>query len=319
MRSDAMKRAFVLGAVVMVVAVGGFGAMGQEAEAAGPLDLRAIWRVDQLSKYRITQSETTTTTASMLAEPRVVTMNYIVDVAWRVLEAAEGGGGKAEMRTEDVRVEVISPDGETLTATASGADEGLDAYRLWAEAMTSAGVELTVSADGVIESVSGVDAVKAAADPNVAEGLDEEYFKNIALELATLTGGSESVSIGDTWEGSHETDHQFGRLTIDTTYRLDGFEEISGIGVAYVSTESQITLDPEAPAVPPGVPAPEVELTDSSASGTLVFDMTRHELVGGNSNQTIEVTVTITPPDGPGIDVVTREVTSVKLLRTAEE
>lgn len=312
---------FMWTAGVLVVAMllcGAPAARGQDAAAPQTIDLRALWKDGQKSAYRIAQTEVTTTETAALPEPQVIRMDYVVGCTWEVTEAREGGGGTARMSTDDLTLTIHLPDGKTLSATAGSADAEAASYQTWIKAMTGATIEVEVNPDGTIESISGDDAVRANADPAIAEGLDERYFRNIAMEVATLTGGGERVSVGDTWTHSYTSGHQAGEMTYDTTYRFEGVETMAGVPVAVVSTEAKISLEPEIPEVPAGVPTPTVELTRAESRGQLLFDLSRHELVGTQGSQTIEITYSARAGDRQ-ITVVTREATTTKMLRTAEE
>jgi len=303
-----VSRGFPAFAILGVLLGGGGVALGQPAAGLEPVDLRPQWEAGQTSRYRITQTERTRDEIPQAGKSRQSSTELEVEATWRVLNAAEAGGGTAELVIDKLEMETIGPDGQSQPLT--------EPTQQWIDAMTGNPIEVEVGPDGGVQSVDGYQAIRQAAGP-IGERLDEAYFREIVRDLALMySGGVAEAEAGDEWPQSHRGSHQMGTLLYDTEYTLQGVQRIAGVPVAMVNRSSDVRFEPELPEDAQG--SVDLRLTNASQSGQVMFDLSRHEVVGANVDQTLEFQITRSIRDRQ-LTVNRRETTSTQVLRIAEE
>jgi len=283
----------------------------------GAIDLRPVWKTGQTARYRINQVEVTTAAIQGLGEPQSSTMEIVVETSWEVTEANEDGGGKARMTLDKIVMKMTGgPDAETITVDGSGGDERTQPMDDWINAMTGSPLDVTVGAEGSIDGVSGFEAIKSKAGA-AGERLDEDYFKEIAMDMAVLVGGAQGVKSGGSWNHRHTSDHRLGKIDYNTTYTVEGVENIAGIPVALVKRQSELKLDPQVPDVG-NEASVNITVNESSETAQVMVDLSRHEIVGSNSDQVLDLTITISA-GGRDFIRTASEKTSSQLLRISEK
>lgn len=293
------------------------GACFAQAESAGTVDLRPIWREGQTSRYRVNQTELTRSSMRGVDQVIEAVMEVEAEMTWVVKSAEPDGGGVASLTIDTIKIKMNDGQGNVVNVSDKGGDKGTEAFQQWAAALAGTPVEVTVSPDGVIESVRGHEAIAAKAGP-AGEGLDESYFREIAMDTAVLTGGPKDARIGQSWTQQHGSSHQMGNVSYDSTYTLRGVEMIAMVPVAFINRKSRLNFEPDLGDLPADGPKVEVRMTTGDATATLMFDTSRNELVGGNFEQTLELEVTMSF-QGRSITRTQREVTSTQLLRIEEK
>jgi hypothetical protein len=286
-------------------------------EPPHPVDLRPVWKAAQASRYRITQTERTEMVVAGLAEAQSSVTDVEAVVTWEVVEAAEGGGGTARMTLESMSMKILGADGKTRSVTASAADEPLEPARQYIAALSGSPVTVQVAADGSIASVTGFEAIRAKAG-QAGERIDEEFFRELARDLSALTGGQSSVASGTTWQHAHSSPHALGRVRYAYTDKLAGVERMAGIPVAVIERKAAVTFEPELPPRPADAPPIQVATRDASYESQLMFDLSRHELVGAAMRQTLVLEITTTVGDR-AITRTVREATEGQILRISEQ
>ncbi len=280
------------------------------------VDLRPIWRVGQASKFRVTQTELTTA-GSPGGDEQSSTMDIALELTWKVKSADPAGGGVAQMTVNSIVIKLTDADGTVHNVTLAQAEETHKKTQEWITALTDSTVDVTVAADGAIGSIRGIEAVHRKA-PEQAKGLDEKFFQDLAMDLSVMAGGKANVKPGQSWKHTFTNSHSAGELTFDATNELQAVQKVAGIDVAQVSRKAKLTLKPDLSDLPPDAPPVQVRLTEGSYSSQLMFDLSRHELVGGHFDQTVEIAVDVTL-EGQKRTRTTKEVSSTQLLRIAEE
>jgi len=269
------------------------------AQDAPAVDLRPLWTEGQTARYQIEQTQTTTTELVGMQKAMEMTIKYAAQVAWEVTDASDEGGGTAAMTIEKMSISMSMMD-RTIAADETGIVDGGDRAQPMAdriEAMVDSPLTVTVTADGKIDSVDGHEAIANKVENG--DSLDEDYFKEIAMDLAALIGGQAGVNPGDTWTHRHESENEVGDVVYDATYRLAGVERIAEVPVALVDVNSEMTLTPrmpELPEMPANAPPVDVqaEVHETHSSGQVMFDLSRHEVVGAHFRQGFSLTVTTT-------------------------
>jgi hypothetical protein len=284
------------------------------------VDLRPIWREGQASKYRITQREVTTAMVGggpAAVAPRQSITDIELVTSWQVLKADPAGGGVARMVLESMTMKISDAEGQTHTVTATEAEAGMESAQGWIKAVTGSPLDVTVLPDGQIGGVKGVDAIQKKA-PEMAKRLDEPYFQELAMDVATLTGGQAGAKVGAKWTNQHVGTHQAGKITYNESSELSGVEPIAGIPVALVTRKTKLMLAPDLGELPADAPPVNIRMTTGEQTGQLMFDASRHELVGGHFDQVLEIEVEVTF-QGHKLTRTTKEQTSTQLLRISEE
>lgn len=280
------------------------------------VDLRPMWRDGQRSRYRITQMEATHQEVAQLDRSMDSTMEFTAELTWEVTDAADGGGGTAELTLDSIEMLITGPDGEQRRVTASQAPEGMESMQGWIEAMTGTPLAYEVAADGSIEGVSGYGPIQNAAGEQSGR-LNETYFRELAVDLVALTGGAPGVSPGDGWSHQRSGTHQMGELDYDTAYTLQGVETIEGIDVAMVRFESELDLRPDLSGVPDEASL-NVDPREVSERGQIMFDLSRNEIVGAHVERVIDVEITASA-GGRSFTQTRRTATNTQILRISEE
>lgn len=292
-------------------------ALAQAAEPITTVDLRPLWSKGQTARYRITQTEVTVTEIPTINQSVEATTQIEAELTWQVTDADEAGGGKAKMSIDSLDLTITDGQGNAMRVSNRGGDPGTESYQTWAKALTSGAITVTVDGSGHVTDVSGYQAIQSRAG-DAGAGLDGDYFREIAMDLAVLVGGQAQAKPGTTWKIQHGSKHRLGRIEYDSTYQLQGVEQIAGIPVAMVSRNSKMTFTPDLGNRPAEAPKVTVKTNEATHSAQILYDVSRHEVVGGHFEQVLGITMTISI-QGRQIVQTNREVTSTQLLRIEEK
>jgi len=263
---------------------------GQAQNAAGErtADLRPLWRDGQSARYEVrTTRVTTSTNADGQAQTRTVEVEAVID--WTVTDTADPAGGAVDMAVTQMTLNLDNGE-RTFEVTADRAPEPLRPVRDLVRAFTDHTVRVTVDASGRITGVDGWQAIRA--DAGVAgESLVEADFIEMAVELAPLAGGARQREPGRTWTESFTFSHEFGQMRLASEYQFVGVEQIADIPVALVNRESEIDyrLDRERTGMDQSNDAFSIDwrVLEAEQSAEIMFDLTRHEVVGMNMSRSL--------------------------------
>jgi hypothetical protein len=285
--------------------------------AAETVDLRPMWQDGQTARYDATTTRRTTTELSAGGQNRTneTKVEMTATVAWRVTKASKEGGGVGEMTVEAMRFAMTGPDGQTLSMDDRGkGDDRLKPLAALLKAMRGTPVTIHVSPTGQITKTSGWKAIRTNGG-QAAEKLEERDFIEMATDLAWLVGGAADLKPGATWTEKFNWSHDAGDLLHDSRYRFEGVEEIAGVPVAMVTRSAKLKLVPKQR---DGGPPMTVRMTRGEQNSQMMFDLTRHEVVGQNVDRTLGVHIDITLGNRKLTTRVTEQVNS-QLLRVEEK
>lgn len=322
-RGRAGRSSFVGVWIAPALAVAAFAFAGHFAPAAAvaddSFDLRPVWEEGQQARYRLTQTQTTRAEMHGIdeAEPQQSVTEFEGELTWRVIDAHADGGGTAELTIDQLQITVTGPDGESRSASDQHADEAMEPLRDWLNAMVGRSLTYQVDSDGEIASVRGFDAIQRRAG-EMGEGMDERYFRNLGRDLAAVVGGTADAGIGTSWTSTQQSSHQFGEVTSNATYEVVGFDQPAGVPTVTIERTASLDLVPELPDLPPDGPEVDFEVREGQSSGVILFDLSRHEVVGYFNTQTLAAEVSFTLPDRRMTQVM-HETTETRALRIAED
>lgn len=284
---------------------------------ADTVDLRPMWHDGQTARYEATTTRHTTTELSAGGQNRTTQMKVETNatVTWRVTKADQEGGGVGEMTVEAMRIAMTGPDGQTLSMDDRGkGDDRLKPLAELLKAMRGTPVTIHVSPTGQITRTSGWKAIRTNGGEAAAK-LEERDFVEMASDLAWLVGGAADRKPGDTWKEKFNWSHDAGDLQHDSRYRFEGVEEITGVPIAMVTRSAKLKLVPKQR---DGGPPMTVRMTKGEQNSQMMFDLTRHEIVGQNVDRTLGVHIEITLGNRKLTTRVTEQVNS-QLLRVEEK
>jgi len=192
----------------------------------------------------------------------------------------------------------IEANGETrVNDSRKGSGDSQNMHR-FLKAMVGEPLKVRVNADGSIESVEGVGAMKrnigAELERLIPEPLD---FVETASELATVPHAPAEAEPGERFDAEYRWTHELGHLDQRWAYELASVEELEGVRVATVTGEGELNLDVDRSQIPADAPPTDIRMTDASATAQVFFDLSRHEVIGRHHTQETTIEVNITLPD----------------------
>jgi hypothetical protein len=284
-------------------------------DAAATFDLRPRFKEGRTTKYDVWTRRQQTNVVSVAGQSQTAQMQMEVtgQVTWRVDRVNADGSAVCTMATDWMAVSMTA-EGQTVKADSRGGGDN-ERLQTLVEALANNPVTYEISADGLVQSVSGIDAIQQAAGD--IEAPDEDDFTESAYDLATLPGALAELSPGGGWTQTIKLTHEMGAFEAPVQYRLETVERIAGIPVANISAQAPLTFTPELPELPEGATA-DARLIEGSLTSQVMFDLSRHEAVGRNTiqKQTLRVQLQL------GARTISREVTEVihgQVLRAAEQ
>lgn len=287
------------------------------AQEPASLNLRPQWTQGQTSRYRITQTELTVQQIQGITEAVESTVNLEAELTWTVTKANPDGGGAAVMSLDKVWMKITDPSGNSVEEDGRSTNEATASLRTWINAITGAPLTVDIAADGSITRVEGHRAIQSKAG-EAGKNLDEQYFREVAMDLAVLVGGQSDARLGKSWKVDHDAAHRMGDIHFETTYTPTAVETIAGIGIVMIDRASKMRFTPDLSDLPPDAPRLNVRTVEATQAGQILFDTSRHEIVGGHGEQTLALEISFSV-NGRNITRTSREVTSSQILRISEQ
>jgi hypothetical protein len=221
------------------------------------------------------------------------------------------------MSLDKVWMKVTDPSGNAIEEDGRSTNEATASLRTWINAITGSPLTVTVASDGSISRVEGYRAIQTKAG-EAGDNLDERYFREVAMDLAVLVGGPADTRIGKSWKVDHDASHRMGDIHFETTYTPTAVEHIAGIGIVMIDRSSKMRFIPDLSDLPPDAPKLNVRTVEAAQTGQILFDTSRHEIVGGHGEQTLVLEISFSV-NGRNITRTSREVTSYQILRISEQ
>lgn len=265
-----------------------------EAPPAKPatIDLRPKFKEGASAKYSIWSLRKQVATLSFAGKERTAETSLETEgeVQWEVERINADGSAECTMTLLWLKATAIG-EGKTLVNDSRQGTGDTAAFHQLLQAIAKAPLTVTVAANGSIQKVEGINAIKARVD-NEKVVPDELDFKETANDLALISSAIAGAKVSSSWEDDAAWNHELGKLQYKTRYEVQGVEQIAGISVATVSGKSRILLDVDQSKFPPGV-TPDIKLTEGEATSQVMFDLTRREAIGRHSKQTTVIEVNI--------------------------
>ncbi len=307
-----------------LVASGSLAAAQDDADA---IDLRPRWETGQTARYHFTNTRTSHSVVSFNGNTQEtdMTVDSEGDVVWTVDEVKDNGDAVCTM-TLDWMTASFTGEGESAQNDSRKGSGDIPYVHDLLKAMTKKELKVHVNADGSIEKVEGIKAMRDAAED--ADAIpDERDFLETATDLATVPFAPAAAVAGDSWEAEFEWNYgivgmDVGSLTQGWEFTLAGTEDIGGVPVAIINgTSDGMKLDDSKAQdeMPPEAPPVKIKLADSEGTSNVIFDLSRHEAVGRTTALTTKLDIAIPLPNGQTIHRTVEETIVSQTLRVAEE
>lgn len=238
------------------------------------------------------------------------------EVTWTVDRVNADGSAACTMTLDWLVATTAGTDAEPVTIDSRKAG-GDDRMSELLKAMAKTPIAVDVAADGTVTRVKGVDAIHAKlADPESAP--DELDFQETASDLVTIAAATGAVRLNGNWKASATWNHELGKLHHDTTYTLQGIEQVADISIATIEGVSKLRLDVDPKKLPADGPKLDVQLKKGESRTQIMFDLSRGEAVGRNSVQSTTIEAKLTH-NGQTLTRLMDETIQSQVLRIAEK
>jgi len=302
--------------VVAMLCVGVLGAAAAAQDEA--VSLRPKFVEGRTTKYEFWSQRDQSTTTRFGGNERSINVryNFTGEVTWQV--ASVKADGSAECRlTFDWFTITIAAEGESQTADSRKGSGDWDSGQEFVKAITGKPLTVRVAADGVIQKVDGVSAIRGQMTGDDENKPDENDFKENAASLACLWGAPAILAPGGTWPATFAWNHEMGTLNYRTTYMLNDVGALEGVPVAMVSSESRLAMDFKKPDLPPGAPPLTTKFDGGEEHEQVIYDLHRGEAIARNMTQTLRITQSMTLEQGQ-LTQVREENVIGQIVRIAE-
>lgn len=296
------------------------------------VNLRPQWQVGQTARYEfwtLSEKEESTQFQGQTQSGTTVYEN-VGELSWKVTEVREDGSSVCAMTLARMKVTMTPPEGEAMVFDSENPAGEVPLFDTLLSAMVGGPLVVYVNADGSIERIEGIDAMRTAAGQEAAESIpDEVEFIETASELATLIAAPALAKVGDTWTAQNtwpQEDVLAGLETsadVRTTFTLEQLGQVEGVHVASIRSQSELDLEFDLSTLPEGAPDIDLQVGETESRGELLYDLTRHETIARNDMQRYQVNITITLaiPNRPAQSIAASitQTTRSQVLRIAEE
>lgn len=242
-------------------------------------------------KRYVTKTSMDMTTALTIAgESMEQKVNATTTVSLDCRATPDTGGKEVVLRYDDFTMKA-SGVGPTVEMSTSGttADGGVDPMANMLKPILDAEITIVLDESDAIVEFRGLEALQRqfGGDPAlsqiVGQVFDEGQLEQLTNVWIKQSLPTKPVGAGDSWPVQIEMPMAgMGTLSLDGTYRLEGFESVDGVRCAIIGVESGIALDASDAGATPMVPGMSIE--DGRQTGKIWWDyelgfMRRSELV----------------------------------------
>lgn len=303
----------------------------QAVTAEESISLRPRWTVDQSASYEFWGKTEKQETATLLGREQSETTVFVSEGAmdWIVDEVNADGSAICTMRLNKVRFSITSGEQEPMVFDSENPTGDQPVFDDLIAAMVKSPLTVRVNADGTIEEVEGIEAMRTAAGQEAqdADIIPEELdFIETASELATLIAAPDVATVGQIWNAKNTWNHEsvlpgadtFGDW--DTTFTYESRSAIAGVPIATIKASSDIDLKVDLSKLPEGAPDIDIRINDAVGKGEILFDLSRHETVARHDRMSYTADITVSPPTDrvPPITIKVKEISQSQLLRIGE-
>ena len=305
---------------------------GVGVAAVGYAVLAYLSRAGQAATYAFWSKTQKDETAQIFGQEQSETTTYVNEgqVGWRVDTLNDDGTATCTMQLKAIKFTITAGENEPVVFDSANPSGDAPAFDDLMAALTQSPLTVTVNADGSIAKVEGIEALANAAGDEAAQAdiIPEELdFKETASDLASLISAPASATPGQTWNTTNTWNHEDvfpnaeTKAKWDTTYTLDGLGNIAGVPIATIKTQSDVAIEVDLSELPEEAPDIDIKISDTVASGEILFDLSRHEAVARNDKMSYTAAITVAPPQPelPSITVTIVETSQSQLLRVSED
>ncbi len=281
-------------------------------------DLQPKFVAGRTTRYEIWSQRRQHVELSFLGESKKMEMTLETkgEVTWTVDRVGGDGSATCTMTLDWLVATTTGGDAEPVTVDSRKAG-GDDRMSELLKAMARTPITVEVAADGTVKRVRGVDAIHAKlADPESAP--DELDFQETASDLVTIAAAAGATRLKGNWKTQADWNHELGKLHHDTTYTLQGIEQVADISIATIEGVSKLRLDVDPKKLPADGPRLNVQLKKGEAKTQIMFDLSRGEAVGRNSMQSTTIEAKLTH-NGQTLTRLMDETIQSQVLRIAEK
>jgi len=285
--------------------------------AASPVNLAPAFQEGQGARFKLwtLRQRSTSTTIQGRTQNLATQLEVNGESTWRVTRVHATGGATCELTFDWLTVAITMPDGSVQHCDSRQARGDNATVQTLIRAMAGPKLTFEINADGSVASVRGADAIRnAAGEVKAPDDLD---WMETASELAVLPFGPAEATTGRTWSARFDWSHELGKMRHDTTYQLNGVEDVAGIPLANVSSTSRLRLDVDLSQRPADAPPVSIRMISGESTSQIMYDLSRHEAAGRNSIQTTRIQADVRVGENMIVSV-TDETVQGQTLRIAE-
>lgn len=294
---------------------------GGRAAMAGDVtvDLQPHWRAGEEATYRYNTVRKQRIFVTMGGKSKTAHTTIVVSgvVDWKVDHVADDGSAQCTMTRKWMSATLVGPDGKKqVNDTRSGTSQTPPIYDVL-QALTQHPIEVTLSAEGTVTDVSGLDAIRQQTKVKQLVP-SRQSIERFATLLVPVAKAPRQASRGATWQYHFQDKQPDGTTHVDVDYRLTSLEKIAGIPVATIEGDGRLSFDFDRSKIPANAPPIDVSLENGSFKTQIMFDLSRHEAVGRHTLETRQVRTTVQIPN----HTLERDVTQTvdrEVLRIAQQ
>jgi len=218
------------------------------------------------------------------------------------LKALDDGGHQVEMEFDSQKFDlarngqdIITFDSTQKTPAKPNSPAATAAKVM--RAMLDVPLDYSIAADGTVEKIDGIDALKthlAAAVVNPRQrGMFQQLFDEGTLKqyggFAQISP-DHPVNIGDSWSKSRDVTTGAGMMTVDITYTFEGWEQHDSHNCAHLQVTGNIKSKNQSAAT--GMAGAAIDFQKGQITGDVWFDPALGMFVDTVSDQDITMKIT---------------------------
>ncbi|MCC7204810.1 MAG: hypothetical protein IT441_06995 [Phycisphaeraceae bacterium] len=316
-RTASLPRTLSLTLWLAITALSALPAVAQPDDQ--PINLRPKFVAGQTARYEFWTRRDVQQTFEFDGRSNSASHQMLIEgqSTWRVDSVRPDGSAECTMTMDWIKVTLSGQGDKKVVDSRQSQGDPAELHTVL-RAMTENPVKLSVAADGTVGKVTGVDKIRRAVGPELAESIDERDFIENAYDLALIPAAPADASVGKSWSFAYDSTHEAGVFTLDQRYELAGVEPIASIPVATVTSAAKIRFEPKKPPHLPAGAKIDVKLQEGSAQGQTMWDLSLGLAVGRNQNR-LTVIQTQVKMEGRSFSQTMRDQVQSQSLRIEEK